>query len=458
MHDDSQDGLRDFPGWLPHPEEKEFFDGATIVPDANVLLALYRITPQARGQLLAVLKDVTDRLWVPHQVALEFMRSREKVIADRNARFTTVRRALQTASDKAAADIAAAIDDLKDLRASVVSSEDWNESDHGLAFEEIRKLLVALLQPAVEEFERVKADQDLTHSDVNGDQDPVLRVLQEILSGRVGVAYDSDKYRQLVQEALEYRYPNEIPPGYLDLKSKLPARAAGDYILWAQLLEMLQSNRGDRKLVILVTADAKADWWQIDAKSRPEKARPELVQEMYDQAGARLLLLTLDGFLEGSRSYLQKDVSPSTLEEAREVLSEEQDADGLDFLHVSPFQVRLNRASHNELAGIVAQVLEAMGYVLKSLPPLPEVDLLVERHGEESVVEVKKLMDVPAAVIFQVHSLMVQTDSPKAIIVTTGRFTRTAIERSQEIGGITLINGEQLALLLEKYVGLNEDE
>jgi hypothetical protein len=53
-----------------------------VVPDTNVLLNLYRYTTQSRADLLAMLSKLDDRLWVPHQVILEFWRTRESVLQD----------------------------------------------------------------------------------------------------------------------------------------------------------------------------------------------------------------------------------------------------------------------------------------------------------------------------------------------------------------------------------------
>lgn len=44
----------------------------TVVLDTNVLLNLYRYNTRTRTDLVAVLERLEDRLWVPHQVMVEF--------------------------------------------------------------------------------------------------------------------------------------------------------------------------------------------------------------------------------------------------------------------------------------------------------------------------------------------------------------------------------------------------
>ncbi|MEU5461869.1 PIN-like domain-containing protein [Streptomyces althioticus] len=51
----------------------------------------YRYTEQARADLLAALGTLGDRLWIPHQVLVEFWRNRETTISE--ARSTSAKAA-----------------------------------------------------------------------------------------------------------------------------------------------------------------------------------------------------------------------------------------------------------------------------------------------------------------------------------------------------------------------------
>lgn len=84
--------LRRFRAWLAPGQETAygqkrsmFFSRAMVVLDANVLLDLYRYTQDARVQVLAALRLIADqqRLWLPHQVGLEFVRNRANAVKDR---------------------------------------------------------------------------------------------------------------------------------------------------------------------------------------------------------------------------------------------------------------------------------------------------------------------------------------------------------------------------------------
>src|SRR5690242_6536903 len=66
-----------------------------VAPDTNVLLNLYRFQGGAREDLFGALESLQDRLWIPHQVGLEFQRRRIGVIADQEHYFTSTQRDLK---------------------------------------------------------------------------------------------------------------------------------------------------------------------------------------------------------------------------------------------------------------------------------------------------------------------------------------------------------------------------
>ena len=72
-----------FPGYY-RPTEKEFsnlWNSCLFVLDANVLLNLYRYSQETSDELIQILKQISDRLWVPHQAALEYQENRLQTIA-----------------------------------------------------------------------------------------------------------------------------------------------------------------------------------------------------------------------------------------------------------------------------------------------------------------------------------------------------------------------------------------
>ena len=60
-------------------EKQELWEKCVFVFDTNVLLNLYRYSAKTRTSLLAAFESFKDRIWIPYQVAFEFMRKRCEV-------------------------------------------------------------------------------------------------------------------------------------------------------------------------------------------------------------------------------------------------------------------------------------------------------------------------------------------------------------------------------------------
>ena len=60
----------------------EIWDNGLLIVDTNVLLDLYRLSPDSRKDLMKSIDHFKDRVWIPYQVGLEFHRNRESVIKD----------------------------------------------------------------------------------------------------------------------------------------------------------------------------------------------------------------------------------------------------------------------------------------------------------------------------------------------------------------------------------------
>jgi hypothetical protein len=83
MHGKGRPEMRkQFPGYY-RPTSADFAQKVkecVFCFDTNVLLNLYRYTPESRENLIKVLQAVKDRVWLPHQVGIEYQRRRIEVL------------------------------------------------------------------------------------------------------------------------------------------------------------------------------------------------------------------------------------------------------------------------------------------------------------------------------------------------------------------------------------------
>jgi HJR/Mrr/RecB family endonuclease len=448
-----------FAGWLDDSRnaEKTFFEEALIVLDANVLLALYEIGADARKEVLAALTRVVSRLWVPHQAALEFCRNRKRVVRDRTGYFSDVRRSLRTAAREAIDLLEATVKDVLDLREKNRTSRPWDPAEARLDRRSLEARLAGVMDSAVAELNALEAEHDLHPKDMQ-QTDLLFAEIDQLLTGRIGYAPSRELLRELVDEAISFRFPNEIPPGYEDAGKRTPLIAAGDYILWREVLDRATELHATTAHVLLVTSETKPDWWLLNDRKKPLRARPELIQEMYEEAGAELLLISLADFLNGARDYLSLDVSDQTVAQLREVADSAGGHDDwqldtsepLDLLSLTPVQFE----------HLIRDLLFAMGY--------PEVTSSPRDYGADFevrdtrglkpstlVVEAKRYHNaVNVELVRNIFGVMIHHNANGAIIVTTSWFSRSAIAFA-EGKPITLIDGAKLIHLLAEHLGIS---
>jgi hypothetical protein len=268
----------------------------TFVPDANVLLNLHRYSPKTTRELLRILGRVADRLWIPHQVAHEYHANRLSVIAQQAKAYDDVQATLDTMRNKLA------------------------EKLNALQRDAYRKQGKILLR--VERlFKQIKSElvrQRAENPDL-ADDESIMNRITALLRDRVGTGYTRDRLRQIRKDG-EERYARRIPPGFLDDDKKPEHDVYGDLIIWNEILEHAKATK---RPVILITDDAKDDWWwRFGGKIRGP--RPELVAEMQAEAGVMFHMYRADKFMEYARKHLKGAIDQQAIAEVREVRIEEE--------------------------------------------------------------------------------------------------------------------------------------
>ncbi|WP_457331931.1 PIN-like domain-containing protein [Rhizobacter sp. P5_C2] len=276
------------------PSEEEFTElwkTCVFVLDANVLLNMYGYSGETRIQLLALLRSIEQRLWVPHQFAREYQRNRAKSISEQVTSYSTAHTELLT---------------LLDQRLRV---------KHRHPFVPRRSL--SDLKRICAELEAGRKEHELLFSN-----DPIFGVVSQMLAGRVGAAPTAEEYSVRCTEARN-RYPLKIPPGYSDSKKPEPD-AFGDYFGWK---EILAYGRAKNTPAILITDDHKEDWWHIFNRDRRLGPRPELLAEYWDACQQPFYMYTLEEFMRYAEQHLQQRVTPEALEEVRERSESQTESD-----------------------------------------------------------------------------------------------------------------------------------
>lgn len=288
-----------FPGYYrPSPEEfKEIWKNSTFILDTNVLLNLYRYDEATRHDFLNTLKKIKSRLWLPHQVALEYQENRHQVIKSEAKRVERIQNDL----DKLKSDISTKLNNYPSI-----SSE---------------KFLVKLDQISEEFIEEIRSS--LFH--VKPDEVDFIRIqLDDLFKGKIGSPPKNQKELDLIYEEGDERYKIKYPPGFKDNEKKdnylyerlVIKQKYGDLILWKQILQSAKAEKWNH--VVFLTDDDKEDWWR-EENGETVGARPELVKEIYDSGVSYFYMYNSERFLYFAKEYIQADIKEESIRQVEHV-------------------------------------------------------------------------------------------------------------------------------------------
>lgn len=265
-------------------EKQQLWEKAVFVFDTNVLLNLYRYSAKTRNSLLAAFESFKERVWIPYQVAYEYMRKRCEVIYETVQRYDQFKKEIDIFTGKA-------IDTLR------LTSGDEEVS-------ELTRYLIKWLD----------SNKDRNLLVLSAEKDEILDKILIIFDGRVGTNIDVAELETIKEEGKE-RYEKLIPPGYKDDKKKKGQEddnnAYGDLIIWKQIIKHAKENGTG---VVYVTHDQKEDWWNI-VKGKTIGPRVELRKEFMKETGQEFHMYSMNSFISTYNKMNEVPIDKSAVDE-----------------------------------------------------------------------------------------------------------------------------------------------
>ncbi len=288
-----------FPGhYRPTDEEfSELWKTCIFALDANVLLSFYRYSDKTSDELIGILNQIGDRLWVPHQAGLEYQENRLNVIQEQIDAYKKIRNLLKDAENS--------------LR------EGFNLfAKHPLID---MHLMLKRVEEVFAEFRKQLDEKEKAHPTLL-ENDTVRDALTTLLDGKVGVPYSLERMNEIYKDG-KARYDGEIPPGYKDT-SKEGNRKYGDLVIWYQIIDRANELQ---KPIILITDDRKEDWWW-KFQGKTVLPKPQLIQEMLAKTGMRFYMYETDRFMENAREYFKTQVKQEAIDEVRTIREHDEES------------------------------------------------------------------------------------------------------------------------------------
>ncbi len=301
----------------------ELVKNCIFILDTNVLLGLYRYPKSASDDLFKILTMVSDRLWIPYQVGLEYQENRLTVIIEQRKRFHDVKKIITENKDKLDADFG-----------NLQLQERHSTINPDKFLQDIHKVFDKFLNDLNE--------LECSQPDVRS-HDPLRDKIDSLLEGKIGDSPENqDELEQIYQEGKK-RYEQKQPPGYMDRDKDKELtkdgekiayrynglefqRKYGDLILWKQIVKQAKNN-DNFKNIIFITDDDKEDWWWKvkPANSRKEKRigpRPELLSEIFHEANVKsFYMYSSTDFMKLAEKYLNATIKKESIEQVQDIIT-----------------------------------------------------------------------------------------------------------------------------------------
>jgi hypothetical protein len=259
-----------------------------------VLLNLYGYSKKTRDELVTIFEENAARVRLPYQFGLEYARNRSTVIVKQVNNCFKVEESLRK-----------------------VQREIEAKHDHPFLTKKSTRAYKAILKEL--EDSRHAMERLVGH-------DPYAEKLFSIFEGRVGKCPSTEELVKLEDEA-QQRFSKLTPPGFADVKEKAAA-AAGDYIGWAQLMDI---SKSEGKGMILVTDDFKEDWWLVE-RERNLGPRPELLEEFFQVTKQPFFMYSSESFLRYAKEFMASQIRDEVIEEVSLRLASQRESEQADAL------------------------------------------------------------------------------------------------------------------------------
>lgn len=370
-------------------EERKLWGKCLFVFDTSALIDFYSYSDNTIQTVFkGVFTEIEERLWMPNRVKFEFLRLKER---KKRLPIEKYNNLISSGQNKDSGYLSKIKKDIVSIEGNLKTFlEVTNKGDkHPYLNSQITsdfKKFFDVFKVEFGKFEsRVKSEieEKIKRIEENGRKDGINKNIQKYF--QVGDELLIDEIFQIIKEG-EFRYRNEIPPGYKDAighNKKTGVDKYGDLIIWE---EIIRKAKVIKQPIVFVTNDVKEDWCYRDEKDKNkiEKPRDELIKELHDKTGMAFCMYTSSQFIFKAKELLNIELDEKVLKDVNSIQK------------IRNRKGRLIRKMNKELA-IKGWIYEEYGAsnikIIGKNPSLPSLrefnqkslDYLVELENEERI-------------------------------------------------------------------------
>ncbi|MBA8734192.1 PIN domain-containing protein [Chromobacterium violaceum] len=287
-----------FEYFRPTREETEaLWKEAHFIFDTNVLLNLYRMSAETSREMREILRKIESRLFLPHQVGMEFFRHVEEEIAKQVNEFESVKNRLKKIPN----------DFGKELTRHPC-----------IPINAIKEALEKCINEQIEAVEKSQSDNQINFLE---HEDPILSELNSLFKDSSAGASSAEEEKE-INEKIELRIKENSAPCYTSISAKKnlennPHR--GDGRVWFQILKYASEKK---KPIIFITGDLKENWWRMVKLGNSEKPvgpHVALIRDITSITENKFWMYTQTEFLEMAPKYLGAREQTKGIEEVKHI-------------------------------------------------------------------------------------------------------------------------------------------
>ncbi|MBC7509786.1 MAG: hypothetical protein H7320_13720 [Ferruginibacter sp.] len=291
--------------------EKQLWEQALFIFDSSALLNFYEYSEKTRQEIFgAAFKILTNRLWITNHTEYEYLKNRERVLLRPKKLYD---------------DLTTNYFDIKQfetfqIQFSQLQNRTKKDDKHPHIEEAFFQKFETRLQLFGEELQnfwtelKERIENKKAEIDAIKESDSLKTAVYQYF--QITESYSFDKLIEIAKEG-EFRYKNQIPPGYQDVKEKIGLAIYGDLVIWNQILDLAKK---EKKPIILIIDDLKIDWCYQNSKDKniADSPREELIKEFTDSVGHAFWLYSSTQFLQKSTQYLATVIADEVIEEVNQ--------------------------------------------------------------------------------------------------------------------------------------------
>lgn len=271
-----------FPGFYYSGQDNLFSflnEDSSIVPDAYLLLDLFRISEGKKFVELLQIENIKKYLWIPYDSVWLYHQLMHSVLIEQ-------------------------INKVKSTLSYLIS---FNESvKNKYTHPYIGDKLMKKTDQFIKEI-KAKLDLELTNlvDTLQNKNNSIVSSIDKLFpEDKIGTEYSPTELNQLFDEAAK-RYAAETPPGYLyDASCQNRRIRYHDYIVWNEMQKRVIGN--NKRNIVFITNRIRPDWFFIYDKD-VLGPRKELIDEFKRKSQGDIHIVTTYNFVSEVISYYRRE-------------------------------------------------------------------------------------------------------------------------------------------------------